>query len=83
MSQREIATPDGSLLGGDGQDSRTARMFLRGVGVPDAVIRRWPVVGIAASWSEFVPCNLQHRELAQAVRRGVRRPTASRSSSRS
>ncbi len=46
-------------------------MFLRGVGMPDAVIRRRPVIGIATSWSEFVPCNLHHRELAQAVRRGV------------
>jgi dihydroxy-acid dehydratase len=71
MSQRDVAAPDGSLLSGDGQDSRTARMFLRGVGVPDAVIRRRPVIGIAASWSDFVPCNLHHRELALAVRRGV------------
>lgn len=71
MSQRDIATTDGSLFGGDGQDGRAARMFMRGVGVPDAVIRRRPTIGIATSWSEFVPCNLHHRDLAVAVRRGV------------
>jgi dihydroxy-acid dehydratase len=46
-------------------------MFLRGVGLPDAVIRRRPVIGIATSWSELAPCNLHHRDLAAAVRRGV------------
>src|SRR5690348_16848520 len=71
MSQREVQPVDGALFGREEQDSRVARMFLRGVGLPDSTIRRRPVIGIAASWSELVPCNLGHRELARAVRRGV------------
>lgn len=71
MSQRDVTTTDGRIFSGDGQDSRTARMFMRGVGVPAAVLRRRPVIGIATAWSELVPCNLHHRDLAAAVRRGV------------
>jgi dihydroxy-acid dehydratase len=47
------------------------RAALRSMGIdPDAYAGR-PVIGIANSWSELNNCNLNLRELADAVKRGV------------
>jgi dihydroxy-acid dehydratase len=40
-------------------------------GYPSNVADGRPVIGIANSWSELTPCNLQNRQLAEAVKRGV------------
>jgi dihydroxy-acid dehydratase len=55
----------------DGADRAGARAFLKGVGFTDEDLAR-PLVGVATTWIETMPCNLNHRELAQDVKRGVR-----------
>ena len=58
------------------------RAYLRAEGFSDLVFDGRPVVGIANSWSELTNCNAHLRQVADAVKRGVWRPAASRSSSR-
>jgi dihydroxy-acid dehydratase len=45
--------------------------MLKGVGFTDADLSR-PLIGVAHSWIETMPCNLNHRELATAAKEGVR-----------
>src|SRR6187200_3113801 len=44
---------------------------MKGIGFDDAALRR-PTVGIANTWIEAMPCNFHLRELATAVKEGVR-----------
>jgi hypothetical protein len=44
---------------------------MKGIGFDDAALRR-PTVGIANTWIEAMPCNFHLRELAEAVKEGVR-----------
>src|SRR5262245_53073754 len=71
MSQVGTERTDGGQFGADGMDGATSRLFMRGVGLTPELLRRRPVIGIATAWSELVPCNLNQRELAAAVKRGV------------
>ena len=48
-----------------------ARAMLKGAGFTDADLER-PLVGIANTWTEVTPCNVHLRELAEAVKEGVR-----------
>jgi len=45
--------------------------MLKAVGFTDEDLRR-PIIGIANTWTEIGPCNFHLRELAAAVKRGVR-----------
>jgi len=45
--------------------------MLKGAGLSDADLAR-PLIGVATSWIETMPCNLNHRDLAEHVKRGVR-----------
>jgi dihydroxy-acid dehydratase len=45
--------------------------MLKGTGFTDEDLAR-PLVGIATSWIETMPCNLNQRQLAQDVKRGIR-----------
>jgi dihydroxy-acid dehydratase len=45
--------------------------MLKGTGFSDEDLAR-PLVGIATSWIETMPCNLNQRQLAQDVKRGIR-----------
>ena len=54
----------------DGVDRAPARAMLKGIGLDDAALAR-PLVGIATSWIETMPCNWNQRELARHVRRGI------------
>jgi dihydroxy-acid dehydratase len=54
----------------DGPDRAPARSYLKAIGLTDADIAR-PIVGIASTWTETMPCNFTLRELAQHVKRGV------------
>ena len=47
-----------------------ARSHFRAMGV-DPERLAGPIVGIASTWTGTMPCNLNHRELADAVARGV------------
>jgi dihydroxy-acid dehydratase len=55
----------------DGVDRAPARAMLKGVGFTDEDLAR-PLIGVATTWIETMPCNLNQRALAQHVKRGIR-----------
>ena len=55
----------------DGPDRAPARAMLKGTGFTDEDLAK-PIVGVATTWIETMPCNLNQRELAQHVKRGIR-----------
>jgi len=55
----------------EGRDRAAARAMLKAVGYTDADLRK-PIVGIANTWIETMPCNLNLRALAEHVKRGIR-----------
>ncbi len=55
----------------DGRDRAAARAMLRAIGLQDDDFRK-PVIGVAHSWIETMPCNFGLRRLAQQVKKGVR-----------
>jgi dihydroxy-acid dehydratase len=55
----------------DGPDRAPARAMLKGTGFTDDDLAR-PIVGVATTWIETMPCNLNQRALAQHVKRGIR-----------
>jgi dihydroxy-acid dehydratase len=64
-------TRDRSRVLVDGPDRAGARAMMRAVGYKDEDFRR-PLVGVAHSWIEIMPCNFNHRQLAEWVKEGVR-----------
>jgi dihydroxy-acid dehydratase len=54
-----------------GRDRAGARAMYKAVGFTDEDLRK-PIVGIANTWIETMPCNLNLRALAEHVKRGVR-----------
>ncbi|MFH8492033.1 dihydroxy-acid dehydratase [Streptomyces longisporoflavus] len=54
-----------------GRDRAPARAALRAVGMTTEDMAK-PVVGVAHSWIGTMPCNLNHRRLAEEVMDGVR-----------
>jgi len=55
----------------DGRDRAGARAMFKAIGFTDADLAR-PIVGIANTWIETMPCNYHLRELAAKVKAGVR-----------
>jgi dihydroxy-acid dehydratase len=55
----------------DGPDRAGARAQLKGVGYDDDALQR-PIVGVANTWTETMPCNFHLRRLAERVKDGVR-----------
>ena len=54
------------------QSSRAAaRAMLRGVGFSKEDLHK-PIIGIANTWTEIGPCNFHLRDIAEAVKEGVR-----------
>src|SRR5204862_2261458 len=60
-----------SALITDGVDRAPARAMLKGVGFTDEDLAR-PLVGVATTWIETMPCNLNQRVLARHVKDGIR-----------
>jgi dihydroxy-acid dehydratase len=56
----------------DGVDRAPARAMLKGAGFSDQDLAR-PLIGVATTWIETMPCNLNHRLLAGYVKQGIRR----------
>ena len=54
-----------------GRNRAPARSFLKGIGYTDADLSK-PIVGIANTWIEAMPCNFHLRTLAVKVKEGVR-----------
>ncbi len=55
----------------DGPDRAAARAMLKGMGFTDDDLAR-PIIGVATTWIETMPCNLNQRRLAEFVKAGVR-----------
>ena len=55
----------------DGPSRSPARAMFKAVGFTDEDLRK-PIIGIANTWTEIGPCNFHLRELAAAVKHGVR-----------
>ena len=55
----------------NGRDRAPARSMLKAIGFTDDDLAR-PIVGIANTWIETMPCNFNLRDLAEKVKQGVR-----------
>src|SRR4051795_11910543 len=55
----------------DGPDRAPARAYFKAIGFTDEDLAK-PLVGVATTWIETMPCNYNQRELAQAVKKGIR-----------
>ena len=55
----------------EGADRAPARAMLKSVGFTDEDLAR-PIVGVATTWIETMPCNFNQRQLAQHVKAGIR-----------
>jgi dihydroxy-acid dehydratase len=55
----------------DGRERAGARSMLKAIGFTDADLAK-PIVGIANTWIETMPCNYHLRRLAERVKAGVR-----------
>ena len=55
----------------DGPDRAPARAMLKAIGFTDEDLAR-PIIGVATSWIETMPCNYNQRRLAEFVKEGIR-----------
>ena len=55
----------------EGRDRAGARAMLRAIGFDDEDFSK-PIVGVAHTWIETMPCNFNQRRLAERVKEGVR-----------
>jgi dihydroxy-acid dehydratase len=55
----------------EGASRAAARAMLRGVGFSKEDLSK-PIIGIANTWTEIGPCNFHLRDIAEAVKQGVR-----------
>ena len=55
----------------DGPERAPARAMLKAVGFSDEDLAR-PIIGVATTWIETMPCNLNQRALAMKVKEGIR-----------
>ena len=56
----------------DGPDRAPARAMLKAIGFDDQALAR-PIVGVATTWIETMPCNINQRELAKHVKVGIQK----------
>ncbi len=54
-----------------GRDRAPARAMLKAIGFTDEDLRK-PIIGVANTWIETMPCNFNLRELAVKVKDGIR-----------
>ena len=55
----------------DGPDRAGARSMLKAIGFTDEDLAK-PLVGVATTWTETMPCNYNQRRLAEHVKDGIR-----------
>src|SRR6266487_6952653 len=55
----------------DGRERAGARAMLKGIGFTDEDLKR-PIIGVATTWTETMPCNFHLRRLAVKVKEGIR-----------
>ena len=55
----------------DGPDRAAARAMLKAIGFTDDDLSQ-PIIGVATTWIETMPCNFNQRRLAEFVKEGIR-----------
>jgi dihydroxy-acid dehydratase len=55
----------------EGPDRAAARSYLKAIGFTNEDLTK-PIVGVAHTWTETMPCNFNQRRLAERVKEGVR-----------
>jgi dihydroxy-acid dehydratase len=55
----------------DGPERAAARAYLKGIGFDDEALSK-PIIGIANTWTEVMPCNFHLRIISAAVKEGIR-----------
>ena len=55
----------------DGPDRAAARGMLKAIGFTDEDLAK-PLIGVGTTWIETMPCNYNHRRLAEHVKAGIR-----------
>ncbi|MGH2867615.1 MAG: dihydroxy-acid dehydratase, partial [Solirubrobacteraceae bacterium] len=55
----------------EGPERAAARAYLKGIGYDDEALAK-PLVAVANTWSETMPCNFHLRALAAKVKEGIR-----------
>src|SRR3954453_9351013 len=55
----------------DGPERAAARAYLKGIGYDEDALSR-PIIGVANTWTETMPCNFHLRRLAERVKEGIR-----------
>jgi dihydroxy-acid dehydratase len=55
----------------EGPSRAAARSYLRGIGFSKEDLHK-PIIGIANTWTEIGPCNFHLRQIAEAVKEGIR-----------
>jgi dihydroxy-acid dehydratase len=55
----------------EGPDRAAARAYLYGIGYTEDDLSR-PIIGVANTWTETMPCNFHLRRLAERVKDGIR-----------
>ena len=70
---KQDATPGktNSTILTEGPSRAAARAMLRGVGFSKDDLSK-PIIGIANTWTEIGPCNFHLRQIAEAVKVGIR-----------
>ena len=73
MSDNKGRLPSRTIL--EGPDRAAARAYYYGIGFDDEALAK-PIIGVANTWTEAMPCNFHLRRLAERVKEGVRRAGA-------
>jgi len=55
----------------EGPERAPARAYLKGIGFDDEALSK-PVIGVASTWIETMPCNFHLRALSAKVKEGIR-----------
>lgn len=55
----------------DGPDRAAARAYLKGIGFDSEALSK-PIIGVANTWTETMPCNFHLRAVSAAVKQGIR-----------
>jgi dihydroxy-acid dehydratase len=67
--EKDIRAKSRRLL--DGPDRAPARSYFKAIGLTDADLKK-PLIAVANTWTEAMPCNFHLRRLSEKVKQGVR-----------
>jgi dihydroxy-acid dehydratase len=71
MTDSKQRTRSNSSVLLDGPSRAPARAMLHAIGFSEEDLKK-PLVGVAHCWTETMPCNFNHRALAEKVKAGIR-----------